>query len=253
MRSRRPGLIKADWATRLPQARDAVHVDDRVPRPQGQPEGHQGLGRPREARRRGDHAEPEDVGRRALELPRGVGLRAAERRRRPRPKQFVTDLYKHVPVLDTGARGATTTFAERGIGDVLLAWENEALPRGQEARRRQGRDRRAAASRSSPSRRSRSSTKSSTSTARAKSRRRTSSSSTRPRRRRSRPKQLLPPARCGSRLPAQFPKLELFTIDEKFGGWAKAQTDALRRQRRVRPDQREVSHGTSQRAYPGSV
>src|SRR4051794_36292822 len=42
------------------------------------------------------------------------------------PKQFVTELYKHVPVLDTGARGATTTFAERGIGDVLLAWENEA-------------------------------------------------------------------------------------------------------------------------------
>ncbi len=41
-------------------------------------------------------------------------------------KQFVTDLFKHVPVLDTGARGATTTFAERGIGDVLLAWENEA-------------------------------------------------------------------------------------------------------------------------------
>lgn len=41
-------------------------------------------------------------------------------------KQFVTDLYRHVPVLDTGARGATTTFAERGIGDVLLAWENEA-------------------------------------------------------------------------------------------------------------------------------
>jgi sulfate/thiosulfate transport system substrate-binding protein len=41
-------------------------------------------------------------------------------------KQFVTDLFKHVPVLDTGARGATTTFAERGIGDVLIAWENEA-------------------------------------------------------------------------------------------------------------------------------
>ncbi len=42
------------------------------------------------------------------------------------PKQFVADLYKHVPVLDTGARGSTTTFAQRGIGDVLLAWENEA-------------------------------------------------------------------------------------------------------------------------------
>ncbi|TRW96930.1 sulfate ABC transporter substrate-binding protein [Paracoccus sp. M683] len=42
------------------------------------------------------------------------------------PRQFVGDLYRHVPVLDTGARGATTTFAQRGIGDVLLAWENEA-------------------------------------------------------------------------------------------------------------------------------
>ena len=41
-------------------------------------------------------------------------------------KQFVTALYKNVPVLDSGARGATTTFVQRGIGDVLLAWENEA-------------------------------------------------------------------------------------------------------------------------------
>ena len=36
-------------------------------------------------------------------------------------------LYKNVPVLDAGARGSTTTFVERGIGDVLIAWENEAL------------------------------------------------------------------------------------------------------------------------------
>ena len=41
-------------------------------------------------------------------------------------KEYVTQLYKHVPVLDTGARGSTTTFVQRGIGDVLLAWENEA-------------------------------------------------------------------------------------------------------------------------------
>jgi sulfate/thiosulfate-binding protein len=40
-------------------------------------------------------------------------------------KAFVAELYKHVPVLDAGARGATTTFAQRGIGDVLLSWENE--------------------------------------------------------------------------------------------------------------------------------
>jgi len=42
-------------------------------------------------------------------------------------KAFVTDLFKHVPVLDSGARGATNTFVQRGIGDVLLAWENEAF------------------------------------------------------------------------------------------------------------------------------
>ena len=42
-------------------------------------------------------------------------------------KAFVAELFRHVPVLDTGARAATTTFAQRGIGDVLLAWENEAF------------------------------------------------------------------------------------------------------------------------------
>ncbi|MYN26171.1 sulfate ABC transporter substrate-binding protein [Duganella levis] len=42
-------------------------------------------------------------------------------------KDYLTKLYKNVPVLDSGARGATTTFVERGIGDVLIAWENEAL------------------------------------------------------------------------------------------------------------------------------
>ena len=42
-------------------------------------------------------------------------------------KEFLRKLYKNVPVLDSGARGATTTFVERGIGDVLIAWENEAL------------------------------------------------------------------------------------------------------------------------------
>ncbi|MES3023628.1 MAG: sulfate ABC transporter substrate-binding protein [Pseudomonadota bacterium] len=54
----------------------------------------------------------------ALRLPGGTEASA---------KAFVSKLYKNVPVLDTGARGATTTFVERGIGDVLLAWENEAL------------------------------------------------------------------------------------------------------------------------------
>jgi len=44
-----------------------------------------------------------------------------------RVRQYVHELFRHVPVLDSGARGATTTFAQRGIGDVLLAWENEAF------------------------------------------------------------------------------------------------------------------------------
>jgi len=42
-------------------------------------------------------------------------------------KEFVQQIFKNVPVLDTGARGATVTFVERGIGDVLVAWENEAI------------------------------------------------------------------------------------------------------------------------------
>jgi sulfate/thiosulfate transport system substrate-binding protein len=42
-------------------------------------------------------------------------------------KEYIANLYRNVPVLDTGARGSTTTFAQRGIGDVLISWENEAF------------------------------------------------------------------------------------------------------------------------------
>src|SRR3990172_9245483 len=42
-------------------------------------------------------------------------------------RQFLQDLYRNVPILDAGARGSTTTFAERSIGDVLITWENDAL------------------------------------------------------------------------------------------------------------------------------
>lgn len=54
----------------------------------------------------------------ALKLPGGSEDKA---------RDFVSRLYKNVPVLDSGARGSTTTFAQRGIGDVLIAWENEAF------------------------------------------------------------------------------------------------------------------------------
>jgi len=53
----------------------------------------------------------------ALKQPGGSDAKA---------RGFVAQVFKQVPVLDSGARGATTTFVERGIGDVLLAWENEA-------------------------------------------------------------------------------------------------------------------------------
>jgi sulfate transport system substrate-binding protein len=42
-------------------------------------------------------------------------------------QEFVKELFHHVPVLDSGARGSTTTFVQRGIGDVFLSWENEAF------------------------------------------------------------------------------------------------------------------------------
>jgi len=54
----------------------------------------------------------------ALKQPGGNAAKA---------RDFVADIYRNVPVLDTGARGSTVTFVERGIGDVLLAWENEAF------------------------------------------------------------------------------------------------------------------------------
>jgi len=54
----------------------------------------------------------------ALQQPGGSEVKARE---------FVTALFRNVPVLDSGARGSTTTFVQRGIGDVLLAWENEAF------------------------------------------------------------------------------------------------------------------------------
>nr|MBL8411923.1 sulfate ABC transporter substrate-binding protein [Dechloromonas sp.] len=44
----------------------------------------------------------------------------------PKARELVAAIYKNVPVLDSGARGSTTTFVERGLGDVLIAWENEA-------------------------------------------------------------------------------------------------------------------------------
>ena len=103
------------------------------------------IGRSRQGRRRSRDAEPEDLGRRALELSRGLGLcaEAAGRQRRDGARISSPRSTRTRKVLDSGARGSTTTFVERGIGDVLIAWENEAYLLGQGARPRQVRDRHA--------------------------------------------------------------------------------------------------------------
>ena len=63
-----------------------------------------------------------------MELPRAWGYALRKNNGdEAKAKDFVTKLYANVPVLDSGARGSTTTFVERGIGHVLIAWENEAL------------------------------------------------------------------------------------------------------------------------------
>jgi sulfate transport system substrate-binding protein len=139
-------------------------------------------------------------------------------------RDFVTRLYKNVPVLDSGARGSTVTFTERGVGDVLVAWENEAFLAIKEA----GGDKYEIVA---PSESilaeppvavvdANVDRKGTRKVAEAYLKYLYSDEGQdiaakwfyRPRN-----------AAVAARYAAQFPKLKLFTIDEKFGGWAKAQ------------------------------
>ena len=130
-----------------------------------------------------------------------------------------------MPVLDTGARGSTTTFVQRGIGDVLLAWENEAFLALEES----GPDQfeivvPSVSILAEPP--VAWSTTWSTSTARARWRRPISSISTR-RPAGARGEALLSAGRAEHADPAdleRFPKVELITVDEVFGGWQEAQS-----------------------------
>ena len=149
---------------------------------------------------------------------------------------------RNVPVLDTGARGSTVTFAQRGIGDVLIAWENEAFLALAGIRRRQVRDRRARRSRSWPSRRSRSSTAMSTPRARARWPRPIWTSSTRRRRRRSSPRTSI--ARSSRRPPTKadldrFPSSGCSRIDDGVRWLGQGPGRPLRRWRDLRPDPAE--------------
>ena len=141
-------------------------------------------------------------------------------------KKFVGELYANVPVLDTGARGSTVTFVERGVGDVLLAWENEAFL----AQREFGKDKFeivapprsilaeppvAVVDVNADKKGTRAAaeaylkywyTKDGQEIA--------ARNSYRPR-----------DPEIAAKYAASFPKVELFTIDEVFGGWTKAQKE----------------------------
>ncbi len=139
-------------------------------------------------------------------------------------QDFVTRLLKNVPVLDSGARGATNTFVQRGIGDVLLAWENEAFLSINEHARTSSRSS-CPRSRSAPSRRSPSSMAWRRSVAPPRWRRPTSSTCTRRSARRSPPGTTT--ARSGPNTPTRptLPvsrSLNLITIED-LGGWQAAQ------------------------------
>ena len=105
-----------------------LHVDYRVRGAQGQRQGNQRVGTTWSGRTsRCITPNPKTSGAR-LELSGRVGIRDNKfGGDKSKIRDFVSRLYKNVPVLDSGARGATTTFAQRGLGDVLIAWENEAF------------------------------------------------------------------------------------------------------------------------------
>ena len=206
----------------------------------GNPLRHPRLERPDEARRHRVTANPKTSGgaRWNYLAAWGYALRA-NGGDEAKAKEFMRTLYHNVPVLDSGARGSTMTFAQRGIGQVLIAWENEALPAGQ------------ASWAATSSRSSRRPPASCAEPPVAVVDQNVDKHGTRavaeaylaflytrrgPGDRRQAP---LPPARPGGRCsatPPSSPSCTLFTVDEIAGGWQKAQRDALRRRRHLRPD-----------------
>jgi sulfate transport system substrate-binding protein len=121
------GLIHADWATRLP-AHAAPYTSTIVFLVR--------KGNPKAIKDWGDLVKPgiqvitpnpKSSGGARWNYLAAWGYALKQDSDPAKAQAFVAALYKNVPVLDSGARGATTTFVERGIGDVLLAWENEAL------------------------------------------------------------------------------------------------------------------------------
>jgi len=261
--AQRKNLLPADWQKRLPNhscpytSTIVFLVRNGNPRDQG-------LGRPGQAGRFGDYAQPQDFGgarwnylaawgyvllRELGDLKKLNDPKETEAvaKAQEKARALVTELYRHVPVLDTGARGSTMTFVQHGKGDVLLAWENEALlalhkPGGEQLEM-------VAPSVSILAEppvpwSTRWSNRLGTRTVS----RGLSAASVfargpgvggqallSPSDPKTVPKELLEPAA----------KLRLFTVEEAFGGWQQAQKKAFRRRGRFRPDLRPADRATT--------
>ena len=111
------------------QKQRAVYLDDCFPGPQRKSEGDSRLERSGQAWSFGrSHPIPRPPAARngTISQPGDTQL-GKTAKSEAKAKEFVVALYKNVAVLDSGARGTTTTFVERGIGDVFISWENEAF------------------------------------------------------------------------------------------------------------------------------
>ena len=115
-------LLPVNWEERLPGSFGALHLDHRIPGPQGQPQEDQGLGRSRrDPACRVITPNPEDLGRRALELSGGLGLgeEAARRQRRNREASSSASCSRTCRCSTPERAAPLTTFAQRNIGDVV--------------------------------------------------------------------------------------------------------------------------------------
>ena len=121
-------LLPANWQGRLPHNSAPYTSTIVFVVRKGNPKGIKDWGDLAKPGVQGDHAEPEDLGRRALELPRRLGLGAeAAGRQRGHGDRVRAQAVPERAGARHGARGSLTTFAQRGIGDVFISWENEAF------------------------------------------------------------------------------------------------------------------------------
>ena len=218
----------------------ALHLDHRVPGAQGQSQGHPGLGRPGQAGRRRDHAQPQDFGRRPLELSRGLGLGPRQERRRRSQGQGVrgASCSATCPCSTPALAARRPPSPSAASATCCSSWENEAFLVLNEFGRRQVRHRRA--EREHPGRAAGSAWSTATSTPRAPAkvaRGLPRTTCTRRKARRSPPRTSIGRASPSWRRRRYRPLPEDRAVRHRRASAAgRGAGDALRRRRRVRPD-----------------